>query len=81
MFEQIAERYGISLKGVPVVGDSLRDLQAGAAVGCEPHLVLTGKSDMLRGQSVPDSFPPHTLAHEDLAAFADFLLTREAQSL
>ncbi|HOE40371.1 MAG TPA: D-glycero-beta-D-manno-heptose 1,7-bisphosphate 7-phosphatase [Rhodoferax sp.] len=81
LFEQIAERYGISLKGVPVVGDSLRDLQAGAAAGCEPHLVLTGKSDMLRGQSVPDSFPPHTVAHEDLAAFVEFFLTREAQSL
>jgi D-glycero-D-manno-heptose 1,7-bisphosphate phosphatase len=28
---------------VPVVGDSLRDLQAGVAVGCQPYLVLTGK--------------------------------------
>ena len=27
-----------------VVGDSLRDLQAGAAAGCEPHLVRTGKA-------------------------------------
>ena len=30
-----------------MVGDSLRDLQAGAAVGCPPHLVRTGKAGRL----------------------------------
>ena len=52
-----------------VVGDSLRDLQAGAAVGCEPHLVLTGKGGArstrrelaARAESVPD-----TRVHDDL---------------
>ena len=29
---------------VPVVGDTLRDLQAGVAAGCEPHLLRTGKA-------------------------------------
>jgi D-glycero-D-manno-heptose 1,7-bisphosphate phosphatase len=43
LFEQIGERYGVDLKQVPTVGDNLRDLQAGVAAGCEPHLVLTGK--------------------------------------
>ena len=38
LFEQIGERFGVDLKGTPVVGDGLRDLQAGAAAGCEPHL-------------------------------------------
>ena len=36
MFRQIAERFNVDLSGVPVVGDSLRDLQAGIAVGCSP---------------------------------------------
>lgn len=45
MIEQIALRYGISIKGVPIVGDSVRDLVAGVAVGAEPHLVLTGKGE------------------------------------
>ena len=81
LFEQIAERYGIHLKGVPMVGDALRDLQAGIALGCEPHLVLTGKAALYRGISLPDEFPPHTQVHSDLAAFAEFLLTREAQTL
>ena len=44
MLEEIAERYGLSdLDDVPVVGDSLRDLQPAAALGAQPYLVLTGK--------------------------------------
>ena len=48
MIKEIAQRYDIDLKGVPVVGDSLRDLQAGFIVGCAPHLVLTGKGEKTR---------------------------------
>lgn len=74
LYEQIAERYGVDLAGMPTVGDSKRDLLAGAAVGCVPHLVLTGKGEALRGQALPDDFPPGTQVHADLAAFADFLV-------
>ena len=77
MFDEISQRYKVGLKGVPVVGDSLRDLQAGAAAGCEPHLVLTGKS--AKGQ--PDGLPAGTTVHTDLAAFADFILQRAARPL
>lgn len=77
LFEQIGERYGIDLRGVPTVGDSARDLVAGVAAGCEPHLVLTGKSAHLRGLGVPENFPSGTRAHEDLAAFADYLVARQ----
>ena len=69
LFEQIAERYGVPMKEVPVVGDSLRDLQAGVALGCAPHLVLTGKGEALRGLTLPASFPADTKVHDDLAAF------------
>ena len=48
MFRQIAERFNVDLRGQPVVGDSLRDLQAGVAVGCAPYLVLTGKGEIGR---------------------------------
>ena len=78
LFEQIGERYGIDLKGVPCVGDTARDLVAGAAVGCEPHLVLTGKGESLRGQPLPDNFPPGTRVHDNLLAFADYLVTRDS---
>nr|WP_315465456.1 D-glycero-beta-D-manno-heptose 1,7-bisphosphate 7-phosphatase [uncultured Rhodoferax sp.] len=76
LFEQISERFGIDLQGVPGVGDTPRDLFAGAAVGCEPHLVLTGKAFPLRGKPLPDNYPPGTRVHEDLMAFADYLVSR-----
>ena len=82
LFEQIGERYGVSLRGVPAVGDSARDLVAGAAVGCESHLVLTGKGAKLRGldlpAALPADFPAGTRVHADLMAFADHLIGREA---
>ncbi len=77
LFEQISDRYGMGLKGVPVVGDALRDLLAGAAMGCEPHLVLTGKGAAYKGRGLPDTFPAQTLIHQDLSDFADFLINRE----
>ena len=76
LFEQIGERFGVELKGTPVVGDGLRDLQGGVAAGCEPHLVLTGKGEQYRGMALPDTFPAGTAVHEDLGAFADFLIAR-----
>lgn len=79
LFEQIGERYGVDLKGVPVVGDSARDLIAGCMLGCEPHLVLTGKSAVHRTGDLPDNFPADTRRHANLAAFVEFLLTREEQ--
>ncbi len=78
LFEQIAERYGIDLHGMPSVGDTARDVMAGVACGCEPHLVLTGKSAHLKGQPLPATFPVNTRVHADLSAFVDFLLAREA---
>jgi D-glycero-D-manno-heptose 1,7-bisphosphate phosphatase len=78
LFEQIGERFGIELKGCPVVGDGLRDLQAGIAAGCEPHLVLTGKGAQFRDRALPETFPAGTRVHQDLAAFADWLVARTA---
>lgn len=80
LFEQISDRYGFGLKNVPVVGDALRDLVAGTAAGCEPHLVLTGKGAAYKGRSLPETFPANTRVHADLAAFAEFLLDREEKA-
>ena len=79
LFRQIGERYGIDLKGVPAVGDTLRDLQAAAAAGCEPHLVLTGKAgDMNEAQRAEVlAQVPGAIAHKDLSAFADFVIRRD----
>jgi hypothetical protein len=40
----IGRRYGVDLRHVPMVGDTLRDLLAAQAAGCEPHLVLSGRA-------------------------------------
>jgi len=77
LFEQIGERYGVDLRGVPTAGDTARDVLAGARVGCEPHLVLTGKGAAYRGRRLPHNFPKGTQVHEDLAALADFLIARD----
>ena len=76
LFEQIGARFGVSLKGVPTAGDSLRDMQAGVAAGCEPHLVLTGKSAHHTLDKPPEGFPAGTFFHQDLSAFANFILER-----
>ena len=65
MFQDIARRFNIDLTGVPSVGDSLRDLQASAAVGCKPILVLTGKG---RKTQSAGGLPESTRVYEDLAA-------------
>jgi D-glycero-D-manno-heptose 1,7-bisphosphate phosphatase len=73
LLTDIAFRFNIRLKGVPLVGDSLRDLQAAATVGCLPFLVLTGKGEKTRAQG---NLPAGTLIFKDLAAVADYLVHR-----
>jgi D-glycero-D-manno-heptose 1,7-bisphosphate phosphatase len=43
LMRQIERHYGVSLDGVPAIGDSLRDVQAALAAGAKPILVRTGK--------------------------------------
>jgi D-glycero-D-manno-heptose 1,7-bisphosphate phosphatase len=64
MFLDIAQRFNVSLQGVPSVGDSLRDLQAAAAAGAQPMLVLTGKGKKTRAAG---GLPDGTLTFSDLA--------------
>jgi len=45
MFKQIAQDYKIDLQGAINIGDTLRDIQAGEALGCRNILVLTGKGE------------------------------------
>jgi D-glycero-D-manno-heptose 1,7-bisphosphate phosphatase len=65
MFEDIAKRFNVQLSGVPSVGDSLRDMQASAAAGCQPMLVLTGKGKKTQAAG---GLPEGTQVFDDLAA-------------
>lgn len=64
LYEEIARRFGASLRGVPCVGDALRDLEAAAAAGGRPILVLTGKGERTRREG---NLPTGTLVYRNLS--------------
>jgi D-glycero-D-manno-heptose 1,7-bisphosphate phosphatase len=70
MLLEVARRFNVSLENTYMVGDARRDVQAAAAAGARPVLVLTG-----RGRKTHDEggLPPGTAVFENLAAFAEHL--------
>jgi len=64
LLDEIARRFGASLKDVPFIGDSSRDLEAAVAVGARPILVLTGKGAKTQREG---KLPAGTRVHADLA--------------
>ena len=75
LFVEIAARYGRDLRGVPAVGDSLRDLVAAASVGARPLLVRTGKGEKTL---VAGGLPENTPVFEDLKEAVEHLLSAVA---
>lgn len=72
LLQDIANTMQTSLQDVPVVGDSLRDLQSAVAVGAAPILVRTGKGEKtLKAGGLPEG----TLIYSDLSTVADTLTT------
>ena len=72
LFRQIAKHYGLeNLAGVPIIGDALRDLQAGQQLGCSPMLVKTGKGEktLAAGVGLEDA-----MIFTDLAAAVEHIL-------
>jgi D-glycero-D-manno-heptose 1,7-bisphosphate phosphatase len=70
LLENIAAEFGLPLHGCSFVGDSLRDLQAALAAGCEPVLVLTGKGE----KTLMNGLPPElesTRIYKNLATFVE----------
>lgn len=76
---KIAERFGVEAGELVVAGDTLRDLQAAQAAGCEAHLIRSGRSAQLS----PDEAGalaaqvPGSRVHPDLDAFVAHLVQRE----
>jgi D-glycero-D-manno-heptose 1,7-bisphosphate phosphatase len=64
LLREISHRFNVDLEGVPCVGDSLRDLEAAAAVGAAPILVLTGKGERTQAAG---NLPAGTTIHQNLA--------------
>jgi len=70
MLLEAARRFNVSLQDVCMVGDARRDLEAAAAAGARPVLVLTGNGRKTREEG---NLPPGTQVFADLAAFAEHL--------
>ena len=70
MLVEATRRFNATPKNVYMVGDAQRDLEAAAAAGVRPVLVLTGKGRQTRDMG---RLPPGTRTFADLAAFADHL--------
>ena len=71
MLLDIAMRLHTELTDVPVIGDSLRDIQAAAAAGASPILVKTGKGSITINNPEFDSSIP---VFNDLYSAVDSLL-------
>ena len=71
LYKQLAQRWNIELDGVPVVGDSLRDVEAARAVNASPVLLLTGKGEKTLSQ-LPASWKVPVC--DNLAKAVDHLL-------
>jgi D-glycero-D-manno-heptose 1,7-bisphosphate phosphatase len=82
MMLEIGRRYGMDLRQVPVAADTLRDLQAAHAAGCEPHLVRTGRAAGLDEAQVEQwqQKVPGVRVHADLAALAEHLIARQQRA-
>ena len=72
-----AERsLGLSLVGVPFIGDSLRDLQAARAHGCRPILVRTGNGKLVEPDLASQEWS-HVAIYDNLSDVAEALLTTQ----
>lgn len=82
LFLDIARRMGVSPAHIVTAGDSVRDVQAAAAAGCEAHLICTGQSLTVGdGAPLPPGVPPGTQVHANLSDFVDVVLARDAQKV
>lgn len=72
MMEEIGHRFGMDMKSSPMVGDALRDLQAGAALGMQPILVRTGKGEETLAAG---GLPEGTLVFANLAEAVQHIIS------
>jgi D-glycero-D-manno-heptose 1,7-bisphosphate phosphatase len=77
MIESIEQHMGCSAHQVPLVGDSLRDLEAGLLRQCQPVLVKTGKGEKTLTTIMNDKQWAKLPVYDNLHAVVDALLTGE----
>lgn len=74
MLHAIGKSLGVNIEGNYFVGDSLKDIRAAEAAGCQPILVLTGN-----GQETNRLHHEGVQVYESLLAFAEDITRRDSQ--
>lgn len=77
MLQSIEKALGCSLKGAPMVGDTLGDINAALAMGMQPYLVKSGKGErtLADGDPLLESVPVHV----NLLALVRQLIAEEGE--
>ena len=73
LIRQTEEALGLSAQGAWMIGDSIRDLEAGVAAGCHVALVRTGKGVKSEPKLAQTPGLEEAPVFDDLAAFTDWL--------
>lgn len=91
LIDAIEAEFNISAEGVPFIGDTMRDLQAGVIKGCKPILVKTGNglttlaalqdSSATADTELPQVSLSDVRVFEHLAAAAEYLINSENEIL
>ena len=74
LIRQTEEALGVSAQGAWMVGDSIRDLEAGLAAGCQVALVRTGKGVKSEPKLTQTPGLEDAPVFDDLASFVGWLL-------
>ena len=77
LFERALAELPIQLAGSWVIGDSLRDLEAGRKLGIPGVLVRTGKGAQ-QARDIPSDWQSDVHVADDLAAACDWILAHSA---
>lgn len=76
LYEAIGLRTQQSLEGIPIVGDSLRDIEAAVSVRARPYMVLTGKGR--REIAGMKKRYPRVPVFDDLLGLSNYLIDKES---
>ncbi|MCZ6687557.1 MAG: HAD hydrolase-like protein, partial [Gammaproteobacteria bacterium] len=80
LYQKLSRQYGVPLDGIPIVGDSERDLVAARAVNARPILVLTGNGVKTSADLQQRGEKVETFADLDAVASALIAETRNKAS-
>jgi len=73
MLIEALRHFGAQPAATPMIGDTLRDLQAAERAGCKRVLVRTGQGRQTQANGLPDEVLPVSV-HDDLASAVDAYL-------